>query len=159
MKTETSKEKKAREARAQKQIKQIGYASLANRKSPKEIENAILMSSGITWAICKLLDCTLNEWNVLLNTNKEYWNLWKATRKTLVARAEDTMVNLLDSPNEKTRFDASKYLLDRLGTSEGYGQQPQVAVGVQISPEDKKVEVKAIFGIEDQPAIDADVSK
>lgn len=147
MKIETSKEKKAREARAQKQIKQIGYASLANRKSPKEIENAILMSTGLTWAVCKLLDCSLNEWNVLLDTNKEYWSLWKSTRKTLVARAEDTMVNLLDSPNEKTRFDASKYLLDRLGTSEGYGQQPQVAVSVEQSNEDKALQIKAIFGI------------
>lgn len=104
------------------QIKQIGYASLANRKSPKEIEEAIFMSNGLNWAVCRLLDCSLNEWYVLLNNSKYYWELWKNTRKTLVARAEDTMVNLLDSPNEKTRFDASKYLLDRLGTSEGYGQ-------------------------------------
>lgn len=105
------------------------------------------MSTGLTWAVCKLLDCSLNEWNVLLDTNKDYWNLWKSTRKTLVARAENTMADLLDSPNEKTRFDASKYLLDRLGANEGYGASPQVAVSVEQSNEDKALQIKAIFGI------------
>ena len=105
------------------------------------------MSTGLTWAVCKLLDCSLNEWNVLLDTNKDYWNLWKSTRKTLVAKAENTMADLLDSPNEKTRFDASKYLLDRLGASEGYGASPQVAVSVEQNNEDKALQIKAIFGI------------
>lgn len=45
------------------------------------------------------------------------------------------------------RYNSSKYILDKLGTSEGYGQQPQVAVSVEQSAEDKALQIKAIFGI------------
>lgn len=146
-KRETPKEKRAREARAAKQIQTIGYASLRNRKSPQEIVQAMQMANGVTWAACKLLDCTMLEFTALISSDKQLGMMWRDMKKTLVARAESTMASLMDSQSELMRYNSAKYILDKLGTSEGYGQQSQIAVSVEQSAEDKALQIKAIFGI------------
>ena len=46
------------------------------------------------------------------------------------------------------RFKTSKYLLDSLGASAGYGSKPQVAQ--QISVNDGAVDIKTVFGIDEE---------
>lgn len=47
VRAETEDEKKAREGRAEVQLKEIGYVSLKNRKSPMEILDAMEQSEGV----------------------------------------------------------------------------------------------------------------
>lgn len=105
------------------------------------------MANGVTWAACKLLDCSTLEFTALISSDKQLGMMWRDMKKTLVARAESTMASLMDSQSELMRYNSAKYILDKLGTSEGYGQQPQVAVSVEQSAEDKALQIKAIFGI------------
>lgn len=89
---ETAKQKEARSKRAEKQIKAYGHASLKNRKSPEEIDKAMVLSNGNTKVLCKLLDCTFDELMVLLSSSKELGIRWKNLKKCIVAEAEDTML-------------------------------------------------------------------
>lgn len=145
--SETKKQKEARLKRAQSQIETIGYASLKNRKSPEEIERAMVLSNGNLKVLCKILDCTYLEWMSLASASKEIGKRWKEVRKCIASEAESVMLQLLESQDEEMRFKTSKYLLDSLGASEGYGSKPQVAVSVEQANEDKVLQIKAIFGI------------
>lgn len=142
---EAEEARQARMKRAQDQLQQYGRASLKNRRSMKEIADAMERSGGLTSNVCKILDCTYREFSVLLSSSKDLGKRWQDIRKQIVSRAEHTMVDALCSKNETTRFNAAKYILDRLGASEGYGQIPQTAITVENG--DKKTTIKAIFGI------------
>lgn len=144
-KRETPKEKRAREARAAKQIQTIGYASLRNRKSPQEIVQAMQMANGVTWAACKLLDCTMLEFTALISSDKQLGMMWRDMKKTLVAKAESTMASLMDSQSELMRYNSSKYILDKLGRDEGWSSAPTIAQQIVTTGE---VDIKNIFGIQ-----------
>lgn len=143
---ETAKQKEARSKRAEKQIKAYGHASLKNRKSPEEIDKAMVLSNGNTKVLCKLLDCTFDELMVLLSSSKELGVRWKNLKKCIVAEAEDTMLKLLSSQDEEMRFKTSKYLLDHLGQQDGYGAMPQVAQ--QINVNDNTIDIRTVFGLD-----------
>jgi hypothetical protein len=107
-------------------------------------------SGGITAQCCKILDCKPWELHVLLSQDKELGKRWQNIRRYIVAKAEQTMVDLLGGPyDEKTRFAAAKFLLQSLGQKDGYGASPQVAVEVNNGDGDKLTQVRAIFGIND----------
>ena len=77
---ETAKEKANRKKRAEKQLAELGYVSLRNRKSPDQIRVAMEASSGNQRLVCQLLKCTMREFNVLLSSDKELALLWKEIR-------------------------------------------------------------------------------
>ena len=47
-------------------------------------------------------------------------------RKHLVAKAESTLAELLASSNDKLKAEVAKFILERLGRDEGWGQNPQI---------------------------------
>lgn len=65
----------------------------------------------------------------------------------MVEKAETTVVGLLDSDIEKNRFDAAKYILDRLGAADGW-TPAQMAQQIEITNDDKTTTIKQIFGID-----------
>lgn len=144
---ETAKEKQARKARAAKQLSELGWVSLRNRKSPDQIRVAMEASSGNERLVCQLLKCTAREFSVLLATDKELGLLWQEIRQSLVAEAEGVMATLLNSKSEDTRFRVAKYILDKRGAALGYGESKQ---GQEIVVKDGEVSIKQIFGLSDE---------
>ena len=142
---ETAREKANRKKRAEKQLAELGYVSLRNRKSPDQIRIAMEASSGNQKLVCQLLKCTNREFNVLLSSDNELALLWKEIRESIVSEAEGVLVTLLNSKSENMRFQTARYILDRRGKELGYGQ-----TGNQITVEtnDKGgVSIKSIFGL------------
>ena len=142
---ETAKERSNRKKRAEKQLAELGYVSLRNRKSPDQIRLAMEASSGNQRLVCQLLKCTNREFNVLLSQDNELAILWKEIRQSIVSEAEGVLVTLLNSKSENMRFQTARYILDRRGKELGYGQ-----IGNQITVEtnDKGgVSIKSIFGL------------
>ena len=142
---ETAKEKANRKKRAQKQLSELGYVSLRNRKSPDQIRIAMEASSGNQRLVCQLLKCTNREFSVLLSSDNELALLWKEIRQSIVSEAEGVLVTLLNSKSENMRFQTARYILDRRGKELGYGQ-----IGNQITVETNEnggVSIKSIFGL------------
>lgn len=141
---ETAKEKANRKKRAEKQLAELGYVSLRNRKSPDQIRVAMEASSGNQRLVCQLLKCTNREFNVLLSSDNELALLWKEIRESIVSEAEGVLVTLLNSKSEDTQFRVAKYILDKRGASLGYGEQKQ---GQEIVVKDGEVNIRQIFGL------------
>ena len=145
---ETAKEKANRKKRAQKQLSELGYVSLRNRKSPDQIRLAMEASSGNQRLVCQLLKCTNREFSVLLSSDNELALLWKEIRESIVSEAEGVLVTLLNSKSENMRFQTARYILDRRGKELGYGQ-----IGNQITVETNEnggVSIKSIFGLSEE---------
>lgn len=150
IRAETEEERKAREERGKKQLEEIGYISLKNRKSPLEILEAMEESEGLQLNACHLLGCTVREFRQLLASNPKWGITWSEIRKKLVSRAESVIVDLFGSRSDKVKFDSAKYILDKLGGSDGYGQSGTgFEVVVQPGTEDQATRIRAIFGITD----------
>lgn len=144
---ETSKQKADRKKRAEKQLAELGYVSLRNRKSPDQIRVAMEASSGNQMLVCQLLKCTSREFSVLLATDKELALLWQEIRESIVSEAEGVMTNLLNSKSEQMRFQTAKYILDRRGKDLGYGQTNNQ---ITVETNDKGgISIKSIFGLPD----------
>lgn len=150
IRAETEEERKAREERGKKQLEEIGYISLKNRKSPLEILDAMEASEGLQLNVCHLLGCTVREFRQLLASNPKWGITWTEIRKKLVSRAESVIVDLFGSRSDKVKFDSAKYILDKLGGSDGYGQTGTgFEVVVQPGTDDQATRIRAIFGITD----------
>ena len=72
------------------------YVSLKNRKTTEEILDAMQKSNGITYRACRILDCTWREFYVLCQADSNLGKAWREIRKEIVARAEETMVDLME---------------------------------------------------------------
>lgn len=70
-----------------------------------------------------------------------------AAKKNIVSMAEQVILGALASPDEKTRIDAAKYTLSRVGKDQGWGDTPFTAVQVEVSPTEKAAQIRAVFGI------------
>lgn len=122
MKKETPKEREKRKKRAEEQMKNLGYVSLRNRKSPQAIELAMEASGGNLRVLCGLLKCTIREIMVLLQIDNELRKKWEDIRKSIVSEAEGVLATLLGSKSEDTRFKVARYILDKRGAELGYGE-------------------------------------
>ena len=70
-----------------------------------------------------------------------------AAKRNIVSMAEQVILGALNSPDEKTRIDAAKYALSRIGKDQGWGDTPFAAVQVEVSPGEKAAQIRAVFGI------------
>ena len=114
------------------------YISLKNRKTREEILDAMQRSGGITSKACRILDCTMWEFHVLLQAEAVYGKAWRQVRREIVAKAEETMMELMDkSVDEDTRFKAAKFFMTTLGKDQGYSQDSNVMMEVQSGDGDK----------------------
>ena len=143
---ETAKEKANRKKRAEKQLAELGYVSLRNRKSPDQIRVAMEASSGNQMLVCQLLKCTMREFNVLLSSDRELALLWKEIRESIVSEAEGVLATLLNSKSEATRFSVAKYILSHRHPDYKPEQNIQeVTVG-----KDGDVSIRSIFGLSEE---------
>jgi len=96
--------------------------------TPKQkglMEKFLFAYPGTRWSItetCREIDCAVN---VIYRLRKEYPEFEAAmglARTELVDKAESKMAELVESGKERIAHDSSKYILENLGTSRGYGK-------------------------------------
>lgn len=109
-----------------------------------QLEEAIDKFNGMTYDICMHFNCTPKQ----LYTRIDKFGLrdqMTEARKNLVAQAESVVGKALTSENEKLRVETARFILERLGREDGWGQNPQIQQ--QINVVDKELEIKNIFGV------------
>ena len=109
-----------------------------------QLEEAIDKFFGMTYDICLHFNCTPKQ----LYTRIDKFGLRDQmieARKNLVAQAESVVGKALKSDNEKLRVETARFILERLGREDGWGQNPQIQQ--QINVVDKELEIKNIFGV------------
>ena len=107
-----------------------------------QLEEAIDKFFGMTYDICMYFNCTPKQ----LYTRIDKFGLrdqMQQARQALVAQAESVVGKALKSDNEKLRVETARFILERLGREEGWGQNPQIVQ--QIDTSDGSI--KQIFGI------------
>ena len=127
--------------------------AISSRWPVKAVVEAIYMCKGVWADICYALNCSnsqLAEWLEHYPQHKE--DLVKA-KVGLISQAEDTLAALLFSKNERTRLDAARLILTKLGKNMGWNGTPNMtAVQVNIG-DDKTAQIKAVFGIPEAAAV------
>ena len=120
-----------------------------NKSSPKvkltrkNLEEAIELHSGLTFDMCAYLKCSPKQlWNAVDRFGLRERML--EARNNLIDEAESTIRGILHSSDEKNALAASKFILERLGRENGWGQNPQIAQQINIASES---DIKSIFGI------------
>lgn len=107
---------------AEYELAELEYKpSIAQRFTEDQVKQAVEESHGITWRILKRLDCTYPQWAVYTSEHREVAQLQKTARQELVAEAERTLDECLKNGSEKTKMEAAKYILSKLGREEGWG--------------------------------------
>ena len=116
------------------------------RYSKEEVEKIIEDNYGIVTIICNLLDCTANQFYKAVDK----WNLreeLKESKNNLVSVAEKAILECLRSQNENIKLKSAEITLKSLG-KDTWSQNPQVQITQNVvSDEEKKIEIKNIFGI------------
>ena len=112
------------------------------KATKQQIEEAIDSFNGMTYDMCLHFDCTPKQ----LYTRIDKFGLrdsMQQARQALVAQAESVVGKALKSENEKLRVETARFILERLGREDGWGQNPQIVQ--QIDTTDGSI--KQIFGI------------
>lgn len=122
--------------------------TLSKRYKKEEIEDNIEKNYGIITIICNELDCTAKQFYNYVKENK-LENLLLSAKQQLVGIAEKAILDCLNSENENIKLKAAQTTLESLGKKE-WSKNPNVIVNQNvISDSDKAVEIKNIFGIQD----------
>ena len=131
----------------QRQIsKEAKLPALWKRYKKDEIKDAIVRNYGVVTNICKVLDCTYRQLYLCLDKYGLRPDLDEA-KKELVSMAESQLISCLNSENENIKMKAVELTLKSLG-KDTWGQTPQVQITQNVvSDEEKKIEIKNIFGI------------
>ena len=114
------------------------------KATKQQLEEAIDSFNGMTYDMCLHFDCTPKQ----LYTKIDKFGLrdsMQQARQALVAQAESVVGKALNSENEKLRVETARFILERLGREDGWGQNPQIQQ--QINVVDKELEIKSIFGV------------
>ena len=121
--------------------------ALDKRYTKEEVECIIEENYGILTIICGLLDCTPKQ----LYKAIDKWNLrdaLKDAKNNLVGIAEKAILDCLRSENENIKLKSAEITLKSLG-KDTWSQTPQVQITQNVvSDEEKKIEIKNIFGIQ-----------
>lgn len=116
------------------------------RYTKEEVEKVIEENYGIVTIICSLLDCTPKQFYKAVDK----WGLrdhLKEAKNNLVGVAEKAILDCLRSDNENIKLKSAEITLKSLG-KETWSQNPQVQITQNVvSDEEKKIEIKNIFGI------------
>ena len=120
--------------------------SLEKRYTKEEVEKVIEDNYGIITVVCPILDCTPKQ----LYKAIDKWNLrdaLKEAKNNLVGVAEKAILECLRSENENIKLKSAEITLKSLG-KDTWNQTPQVQITQNVvSDEEKKIEIKNIFGI------------
>ena len=116
------------------------------RYTKEEIEKVIEENYGIVTIICNLLDCTAKQFYKAVDKYGLREEL-KEAKNNLVSVAEKAILDCLRSENENIKLKSAEITLKSLG-KDTWSQTPQVQIQQNIvSDEEKKIEIKNIFGI------------
>lgn len=120
--------------------------AIEKRYTKEEVEKVIEENYGIVTLICGLLDCTPKQ----LYKAIDKWGLrdhLKEAKNNLVGVAEKAILDCLRSQNENIKLKSAEITLKSLG-KDTWSQTPQVQITQNVvSDEEKKIEIKNIFGI------------
>ena len=120
---------------------------VCKRFTKEEVERIIDENYGILTLVCGLLDCTPKQFYIAVDK----WGLrdhLKEAKNQLVGVAEEAILDCLHSDNENIKLKSAEITLKSLG-KDTWSQAPQVQIQQNIvSDEDKKIEIKNIFGIQ-----------
>ena len=121
--------------------------SLEKRYTKEEVEKVIEDNYGIVTLICNLLDCTAKQFYNAVDKFGLRDHL-KESKNNLVSVAEKAILDCLRSENENIKLKSAEITLKSLG-KETWSQNPQVQITQNVvSDEEKKIEIKNIFGIQ-----------
>lgn len=117
------------------------------RYSREEVEKIIEENYGIITVICAILDCSARQFYIAVDK----WGLrdhLKEAKSQLVGVAEEAILDCLHSDNENIKLKSAEITLKSLG-KDTWSQAPQVQITQNVvSDEEKKIEIKNIFGIQ-----------
>ena len=120
---------------------------VCKRFTKEEVERIIDENYGILTLVCGLLDCTPKQFYNAVDK----WDLrdhLKEAKNQLVGVAEQAILDCLHSDNENIKLKSAEITLKSLG-KDTWSQAPQVQIQQNIvSDEEKKIEIKNIFGIQ-----------
>ena len=120
---------------------------VCKRFTKEEVERIIDENYGILTLVCGLLDCTPKQFYIAVDK----WGLrdhLKEAKSQLVGVAEEAILDCLHSDNENIKLKSAEITLKSLG-KDTWSQAPQVQIQQNIvSDEEKKIEIKNIFGIQ-----------
>ena len=114
------------------------------KATKQQLEEAIDSFNGMTYDMCLHFDCTPKQLYTKIDKFRLRESMQQA-RQALVAQAESVVGKALKSENEKLRVETARFILERLGREDGWGQNPQIQQ--QINVVDKEIEIKNIFGL------------
>lgn len=119
--------------------------ALHKRISKSDFVQCIEQNCGITTAICNKLDCSYAQyWYAVKKWHLE--EFVKEQRNQLVSIAENVMSELLNSKDERIRFQTANYILKTQGANQGWSEPKNIT---QIDATNGTVSIKQIFGIEE----------
>ena len=120
---------------------------VCKRFTKEEVERIIDENYGILTLVCGLLDCTPKQFYNAVDK----WDLrdhLKEAKNQLVGVAEEAILDCLHSDNENIKLKSAEITLKSLG-KDTWSQAPQVQITQNVvSDEEKKIEIKNIFGIQ-----------
>lgn len=120
---------------------------VCKRFTKEEVERIIDENYGILTLVCGLLDCTPKQFYIAVDK----WGLrdhLKEAKNQLVGVAEEAILDCLHSDNENIKLKSAEITLKSLG-KDTWSQAPQVQITQNVvSDEEKKIEIKNIFGIQ-----------
>ena len=120
---------------------------VCKRFTKEEVERIIDENYGILTLVCGLLDCTPRQFYIAVDK----WGLrdhLKEAKNQLVGVAEEAILDCLHSDNENIKLKSAEITLKSLG-KDTWSQAPQVQITQNVvSDEEKKIEIKNIFGIQ-----------
>ena len=116
------------------------------RYTKDELQNIIEKRGGIMTVICTELDCTYSQlWNAIKKYQLE--ECLKLAKQNLVAKAEESIYQALESENEKIRLEAAEFTLKHMPAYTGGWNTETPQIAIQISNKEKETQIKAIFGL------------
>lgn len=120
---------------------------VCKRFTKEEVERIIDENYGIITVICAILDCSARQFYKAVDK----WGLrdhLKEAKSQLVGVAEEAILDCLHSDNENIKLKSAEITLKSLG-KDTWSQAPQVQITQNVvSDEEKKIEIKNIFGIQ-----------
>lgn len=121
--------------------------SIKQKFTEKQVLAAINRCQGLTAPLMRALDCTYSQLVVYLQNHPKCKEAAERAREEIVATAEEKLLNLTRSDDQRIVLDACKFILSRLDAKR-YGQQ--VATQTVVQNGDQKVSIQSIFGIPDE---------
>lgn len=120
---------------------------VCKRFTKEEVERIIDENYGILTLVCGLLDCTPKQFYNAVDKLGLRDHL-KEAKNQLVGVAEEAILDCLHSDNENIKLKSAEITLKSLG-KDTWSQAPQVQITQNVvSDEEKKIEIKNIFGIQ-----------